>query len=114
MNAEEWSVDEVKDAFCAVARVLQAKAEMQSDWLDGKAKIAQLEIFLAHAQRVSEREELLHFCCAVLDKFNAFSLPANGAYIFAMANKNFRKDLKIDLKSILSAGLNNLHHGENA
>jgi hypothetical protein len=109
VKIEQWTVAKIKEAFCAVIRVLQAKAERQSDWLAGMAKIAQLEIFLAHAQQLSEREELLRYCCAVLEESKGIGLPASGGYIFGIASRKFRNEQKVDLKSVLFAGLEKLY-----
>jgi hypothetical protein len=66
MGTQHPTIDEIRKTFIAMIDRLQEDAEKIPDELVGKAKLIQLEMFLAHSRDISDPDELLDFCLAAL------------------------------------------------
>jgi hypothetical protein len=81
------------------------------DELVGKAKLVQLEIFLAHSKDIGDREELLDFCLSALAmmkcSIDGSRLGRKGRLI-QKALKDLRAHDRVDLSSIMFERLQRL------
>src|SRR6266404_8430648 len=60
------TIDEIRNTFSAMIGRLKQDTDEIPDELVGKAKLVQLEIFLAHSKDISNPDELLDFCLSAL------------------------------------------------
>ena len=106
------TIDEIRNTFSAmIGRLKQDTDEIPDDELVGKAKLVQLEIFLAHSKDISDRDELLDFCLSALAMMKC---SIDGARLgrkdlsLKKALKGLRAHDGVDLSSIMFERLHRL------
>src|SRR3979411_2119241 len=60
------TIDEIRNTFSAMIGRLKQDTDEIPDELVGKARLVQLEIFLAHSRSISDPDALLDFCLSAL------------------------------------------------
>src|SRR3981081_3148516 len=104
-------IDEIRNVFIAMIDRLQEDAEKIPDELFGKAKVVQLQIFLAHSKDISDPDELLDFCLSALGMMKC---SIDGARLgrrdrsIEKALKGMRAHDRVDLRSIMFQRLQRL------
>jgi hypothetical protein len=102
------ALEEMRRAFRAMIRRLQANANNIPDWLVRKAKLAHLEIFLAHSETIDDSDEMINFCVTAVAKMKCsidghrYSLRGP---LIDLAIEGLQDDDEVDLKSVIYAGL---------
>ena len=95
-STRQPTIDELRNTFIAMMGRMKQDAEKISDELVGKAKLVQLEIFVAHSEDLQDPDDLMYFCLSALAKMKC-SVDA--------ARFDGQNDDGVDLKSILFARL---------
>jgi hypothetical protein len=105
------TIDEIRNTFSAMIGRLKQDTDEMPDELVGKAKLVQLEIFLAHSKDIGDREELLDFCLSALAmmkcSIDGSRLGRKGRLI-QKALKDLRAHDRVDLSSIMFERLHRL------
>jgi hypothetical protein len=105
------TIDEIRNTFSAMIGRLKQDTDEIPDELVGKAKLVQLEIFLAHSKDIGDREELLDFCLSALAmmkcSIDGSRLGRKGRLI-QKALKDLRAHDRVDLSSIMFERLHRL------
>jgi hypothetical protein len=105
------TIDEIRNTFSAMIGRLKQDTDEIPDELVGKAKLVQLEIFLAHSKDIGDREELLDFCLSALAmmkcSIDGSRLGRKGRLI-QKALKDLRAHDRVDLSSIMFERLQRL------
>lgn len=65
---DNLSIEQIRKTFVAMISRLQTRAEKIPDQYLQGAKLIHLEIFLAHARKIDDPDELLDFCISALAK----------------------------------------------
>jgi hypothetical protein len=65
---DNLTIEEIRKTFVAMVRRLQTRAEKIPDQYLQGAMLIHLEIFLAHARKIDDPDELLDFCIFALAK----------------------------------------------
>jgi hypothetical protein len=96
-STHQPTIDELRNTFNAMIGRLKQDAEKIPDELVGKAKLVQLEIFVAHSEGLQDPDDLMDFCLSALAKMKC---SVDCARFDGLQNDN-----GVDLKSILFARL---------
>jgi hypothetical protein len=105
------TIDEIRNTFSAMIGRLKQDTDEIHDELVGKAKLVQLEIFLAHSKDISNPDELLDFCLSALAMMKC---SIDGARLgrkdlsLKKALKGLRAHDRVDLSSIMFERLHRL------
>jgi hypothetical protein len=107
-STHQPTIDEIRNTFIAMIGRLKQDAEKIPDELVGKAKLVQLEIFLAHSRDISDPYELLDFCLPALAmmkcSIDGARLGRKGR-LTEKALKGLQAHDGVDLSSIMFKGL---------
>ena len=101
------ALEEMRRAFRAMIRRLQANADNIPDCLVRTAKL-HLEIFLAHSENIDDSDEMINFCLTAVAKMKCsidghrYSLRGP---LIDLALEGLQYDDDVDLKSVIYAGL---------
>src|SRR5258706_3392157 len=110
-STHQSTINEIRNTFIAMIGRLKRDAEKIPDELVGKAKLVQLEIFLAHSRDISDPEDLLDFCLSALAimkcSINDSRFGRSGRLI-EKALKGLRAQDRVDLSSIMFEPLHSL------
>jgi hypothetical protein len=103
MTKDEQTLEGIRGTFRAMIRRLQADTDAIPDWLIRKAKVAHLEIFLAHSENIVDLDNLVDFCLSVLAEMKRSIDSAR--FSPRGPSEVLQNDDRANLKSILFAGL---------
>ncbi|XIA64951.1 hypothetical protein ACFIOY_00225 [Bradyrhizobium sp. TZ2] len=98
MTKNEQGLEEIRSAFRAMIRRLEASTDAIPDCLVAKAKVAHIKIFLAHSEKIDDPDKLIDYCLSVLAKMKR---SIDGAQL----RPDVHNGDGVDLRSILYAGL---------
>jgi hypothetical protein len=105
---DQPTIEEIRRTFRAMIRRLQLSAEAIPDWLVRDAKLVQLEIFLAHCEKIDNLEKLADYCLAALAKMKCSIDGTRFSFLgpqMDLALHGPQNDDAVDLKSIMYAAL---------
>ena len=105
------TIDEIRNTFSAMIGRLKQDTDEIPDELVGKAKLVQLEIFLAHSKDISDRDELLDFCLSALAMMKCSvdaSRLGRRSRLIEKRLKDLRAHDRVDLSSIMFERLHRL------
>jgi len=105
------TIDEIRNTFSAMIGRLKQDTDEIPDELVGKAKLVQLEIFLAHSKDISNPDELLDFCLSALAMMKCSvdaSRLGRRSRLIEKRLKDLRAHDRVDLSSIMFERLHRL------
>jgi len=105
------TIDEIRNTFSAMIGRLKQDTDEMPDELVGRAKLVQLEIFLAHSKDISNPDELLDFCLSALAMMKCSvdaSRLGRRSRLIEKRLKDLRAHDRVDLSSIMFERLHRL------
>jgi hypothetical protein len=107
-DTSNLATEEIRRAFRSMVRRLQGSADTIPDRLVRKAKLAHLEILLAHSETINDSDEMIDFCLTAVAKMKCSIDGARYSLrgpLIDLALEGLRDDDEVDLKSVIYAGL---------
>jgi hypothetical protein len=107
-SSDKLNVEEILKVFRAMMGRLQVNADAIPDRLVRKARLVQLEVFLAHSKELNDPDKLTDFCVSALTKMKCSidgDLVSQRGPLIYLGPDELRNGDGVDLKSIMFAGL---------